>query len=131
MKGVPDTEFSERFVQGMRDRMGVSYFKYGPVAAAYPSRVDAIESLKRRLDKYAEDGNAEWLMDVANFAMIEFMHPRHAGAHFRATDSDESPGRVWNSGAVNDSANTVTQENIRRGGSNMVTAGGFYRREGD
>jgi hypothetical protein len=97
---VPDTEFSERFAQGMADRMSVSYCKYGPVAEAYPSRVDAIASLKQRLEKYERDGNTEWLMDVANFAMIEFMHPRHPKAHFRATDSKESPGRKWH-GEVN------------------------------
>ena len=92
---VPATENSEAFHQGMIDRMGVSYFKYGAVADAYPKRVDAIASLKARLDRYDHDGNTEWLMDVANFAMIEFMHPRHPEAHFRATDSKESPGRAW------------------------------------
>jgi hypothetical protein len=115
----------------MDDRMGVSYCKYGPVADAYPHRVDALASLRKRLEKYEADGNTEWLMDVANFAMIEFMHPRHPRAHFKATDSAESPGRVWNSGAVTDSANTVAQENKRRGGSDLVTSGGFYKREGD
>ena len=39
-------------------------------------------------------------MDVANFAMIEFMHPKHSKAFFKATDSDGSPGRVWNDGDV-------------------------------
>ena len=129
--GIPATEFSEQFAQGMADRMAVSYCKYGAVAEAYPARVDAIESLKKRLDKYAQDGNTEWLMDVANFAMIEFMHPRHPAAHFTATDSDRSPGRVWNSGAVTSAANTTSRENRRLGGSDRVTAGGFYKREGD
>jgi hypothetical protein len=131
VKGIPGTEFSEPFAQGMRDRMGVSYCKYGAVADAYPQRLDAIASLKKRLERYEADGNTEWLMDVANFAMIEFMHPRHPQAHFRATDSHESPGRVWASGAVNDHANTTNQENRRRGGSDLVTSGGFYKREGD
>jgi hypothetical protein len=98
--GVPSSEFSRPFVQGMADRMGVSYCKYGRVAEAYPSRVDAIASLKLRLEKYEQTGNTEWLMDVANFAMIEYMHPRPAQAHFRATDSKESPGRKWH-GEVN------------------------------
>lgn len=99
-QGVPSTEFSARFTQGMADRMAVSYCKYGRVADAYPHRVDAIASLKARLLKYEQTGNTEWLMDVANFAMIEYMHPRHDKAHFRATDSKESPGRVWH-GEVN------------------------------
>ena len=91
----PSSENSLEFHQGMVDRMAVSYFKYGAVSEAYPEKVDAIESLKKRLDKYSKDGNTEWLMDVANFAMIEFMHPKHKKAHFRSTDSHESPGRVW------------------------------------
>ena len=128
---IPASEFSREFAQGMADRMAVSYCKYGAVAEAYPVRVDAIESLKKRLDKYAQDGNTEWLIDVANFAMIEFMHPRHHAAHFVATDSDRSPGRVWNSGAVTAAANTTSRENRRLGGSDRATAGGFYKREGD
>lgn len=94
-RSVPETEFSIPFVQGMADRMAVSFFKYGLVAEAYPGKVDAIASLKKRLEKYETDGNLEWLMDVGNFAMIEFMRPRHKNAHFRATDSRESPGRKW------------------------------------
>ncbi len=98
--GVPDTESSQTFHQGMADRMSASYCKYGRVAEAYPSRVDAIATLKDKLAKYAATGNTEWLMDVANYAMIEFMHPKHPKAHFRATDSRESTGRVWH-GEVN------------------------------
>lgn len=90
---VPASEFCLPFVQGMCDRMGVSYFKYDLVAKGYPDKVDAIASLKLRLDRYAETGNTEWLMDVANFAMIEFMRPRHPQAHFRGTDDDHT-GRV-------------------------------------
>lgn len=93
--GIPETEFSADFAQGMADRMAVSYCKYGRVAEAYPARVDAIASLRRRLEKYEQTGNTEWLIDVANFAMIEFMHPSHKNAHFAATDAKASPGRKW------------------------------------
>ena len=106
--GVPETENSFLFHQGMVNRMGVSFYKYGAVAEAYPERVDALRSLITRLEKYAGDvnlikeggtglggdGNTEWLLDVANFAMIEFMRPRHPKAHFKGTDSAESPGRT-------------------------------------
>jgi hypothetical protein len=97
---APATEFSAQFVQGMANRMAVSFHKYGPVADGFPDNIDAVASLHARLTKYAETGNTEWLMDVANFAMIEFMHPRHAGAHFAGTDSDQSPGRVRSDGSV-------------------------------
>jgi hypothetical protein len=90
----PDSEVSMQFLQGMADRMGVSFHKYGKVADAYPIHVDAIDSLMQRLRKYRETGNTEWLMDVANFAMIEFMCPAHDNAHYAPTDSDQSPGRA-------------------------------------
>lgn len=90
---VLGSEFSEPFVQGMRDRMVVSFYKYGPVADAYPHKVNAITSLTDRLRKYAETKNTEFLIDAANFAMIEFMHPSIEGAFFAGTDDDQSPGR--------------------------------------
>ena len=37
----------------------------------------------------------EDLMDAANFAMIEFLRPKHPKAFFAPTDSNQSPGRVW------------------------------------
>lgn len=87
------TECSEQFFQGMKNRMMVSYYKYGAISEVYPDKVDAIASLMERLKKYATDGNTEWLIDAANFAMIEFIHPRHHQAHFKGTDDDASPGR--------------------------------------
>lgn len=88
------TEFSNRFIEGMKERMVVSFYKYGPIETGFPEKVDAIASLMQRLRKYAESGNTEYLMDAANFAMIEFMRPRHPSAHFESTDDEDSPGRV-------------------------------------
>jgi hypothetical protein len=120
LAAAPDTEFSTTFAQGMADRMAVSFFKYGLVAEAYPKKVNAIESLKTRLDLYLnggevkgvkiEAGNTEYLMDVANFAMIEFMHPKHPKAFFKSTDSNGSPGRNWNDGEVTDAPHGEQQQ---------------------
>jgi hypothetical protein len=104
---APLTEFDKQFVQGMANRMAVSFHKYGPVSDGFPDNIDAISSLQTRLGKYAETGNTEWLMDVANFAMIEYMHPRHKGARFKATDSDQSPGRTRTDGTVDHGRNIV------------------------
>lgn len=103
---APLSEFSPRFVAGMANRMAVSYHKYGAVADAYPNKVDALESCLARIQKYRETGNTEYLIDAANFAMIEFMHPRHPDAYFKATDSDGSIGRVTVEGQTTVSANT-------------------------
>jgi hypothetical protein len=88
------TDFSDKFIRAMQDRMVTSFYKYGPVAEA-AGNIDEIASLKARLANYEATGNTEWLVDVANFAMIEYMQPQHPNAHFRATESNESPGRVF------------------------------------
>jgi len=86
--------FSEDFVQKMRNRIVTSHYKYGWMEDTYPELADAIASLEERLELFKKTGNTEHLVDVANFAMIEFMFPRHPNAHFVGTDSDKSPGLV-------------------------------------
>lgn len=44
--------------------------------------MDAIKNLEIRLQKYKETGNTEYLVDVANFVMLEFMHPSIPGAKY-------------------------------------------------
>lgn len=104
-RGMPDTEYDTRFLQGMLDRMAVSYHKYGAVAKAYPHDVSALMSLQQRVDKYLETGNTEFLIDVANFAMIEHMRPSVEDAFYAATESDQSPGRTTLRGKVTDAPN--------------------------
>lgn len=90
---LPKSEFSEEFIELMRNRMEMSFHKYGAIADAYPNKVSAIESAFMRVDKYIDTGNKEFLVDAANFIMIEFIHPCVVEAYFKATDSSESPGR--------------------------------------
>ena len=108
---VLESEFSEPFVQGMKDRMVVSFYKYGPLANAYPEKVSAVASLTDRLRKYAETKNTEYLIDAANFAMIEFMHQAIEGAFFEGTDADGSPGRRARNGMVDMRDNSEVGKN--------------------
>jgi len=84
---ILETEFCLRFVQLMKYAMVNSYHKYGPMADNYKTEktMDAIGNLKKRLEKYEETGNTEFLVDVANFAMIEFQYPQHKNGHYEAT----------------------------------------------
>jgi hypothetical protein len=100
-----ESEYIGEFWDKMKRAMAVSFYKYGPVADAYPDKVDAIASLRQRLREYERSGNTELLVDVANFAMIEFMHPRHSEAHYAPGDSDASPGRTTVGGNVTASRN--------------------------
>lgn len=83
------TEYSERFDTLRKQAMITSYYKYGPVQKNYHSvkGMDAVANIRKRLEKYIETGNTEFLVDVANFAMIEFMYPQLEGASYQPTDS--------------------------------------------
>ena len=86
---VLKTEYSERFDKLRKDAMETSFYKYGPNKKDYSEYkcMDAIANLKKRLQAYEETGNTEFLIDVANFAMIEFMYPQKEGAYYKPTDS--------------------------------------------
>lgn len=109
------TEFSEDFIEKMKNAMITSYHKYGPVVQGFPERVHALDSMAARLRKYAATGNKEYLVDAANFLMIEFMHPRHEKAHWQSEDSAKSPGRVM--------TDTGRLEHLDNAGRDL--AGGF------
>jgi DNA/RNA-binding domain of Phe-tRNA-synthetase-like protein len=85
------TEWSDEFDILAKNRMIVSYHKYGPVKENYGGKLaSAIENLEKRLELYRQTGNTEYLVDVRNFAMIEFMFPQHPNAHFN--EFSKSPG---------------------------------------
>ena len=85
------TEYSEKFDEIRQNMMIMSYYKYGPLKDNYGNYkcMNAIENLKIRLQKYIDTGNTEYLADVANFAMIEFMNPQIEGASYKPTDNPD------------------------------------------
>lgn len=93
-KDVPTSEFYANFVVDMVRAMMVSYHKYGLVAKAYPEKFDAMGDIRTRAANYRQSGDFWFLVDVANFAMIEAMHPQNELGHWGRNDDDTSPGRV-------------------------------------
>lgn len=81
------TEYSLKFDELRKKAMITSYHKYGPMKENYDTYkcMDSIGNIEKRLQKYKETGNTEFLVDVANFAMIEFMYPSLSGAKYEAT----------------------------------------------
>ena len=84
-------QFSDAFVELMRRQSLHAYYRYGPTRANAASVDFAIEAAAR-LDAYFVRGNTELLVDVAVFAMCEFMYPHLEGARY-APDV-RSPGLV-------------------------------------
>lgn len=96
---APESEFYPSFIQAMANRMAFSFHKYGAVA---DFDGDTVASAQLRIGMYSKTGNTEWLVDAANFLMMEFM--RHPEA-FQSTDSDQSPGRIRADGSIDTNPN--------------------------
>lgn len=91
---VLEQEYSEEFDKLRKNRVEVSYYKYGAARDNFASgRVDVIGSLELCLEKFKKTGNTEYLLDVANYAMFRYMYPM-PNEYYKATDSSESAGTV-------------------------------------
>ena len=104
-----DENYSRYFeaVQFMVNRMAMSHYKYGPIGDRGDEMrgLDDMLSLRYRLcmydgegprpEKPVNTGNTENLLDAANFALLEYLFPRHPKAKFRAQSSNESPGLAY------------------------------------
>lgn len=94
MEDFMRSEYSEEFDQKRKALMEQSFYKYGSARANYVNgNIDAIASLELCLEKFKETKNTEYLLDVANYAMLRYMYPQ-AGEYFRYTSSVESAGIV-------------------------------------
>lgn len=96
---ILNTEFSEFFIDSVRSRVLAAYYAYGPTEAGCPEKTDILATLRKKLEQYEQSGNAEWLIDVAKDAMIEFMYPSHSQAHFQPTPITEVVGRIRRDGS--------------------------------
>ena len=85
-------DFSDEFITKMKRAIETSHYKYGWLSDTYPELAQADKCIQERLDLYEKTHNKEYLVDIANFAMIEFMHPSHPDSKYIPTDSDASPG---------------------------------------
>lgn len=91
---ILETEYSKEFDEKRKNAMAMSFYKYGPAKENFSKgMVDAIATLKKCLKKFEETGNLDYMVDIANYAMIRFMYPAD-GEHYTPTDSKESAGVV-------------------------------------
>ena len=79
------TQWSDEFIDAMRPRMYMGYFRYGAVRRQ-AGRYDNIGSAITRLKLFRTTGNEEHLVDAANVCMVEFIQKNHPNAHFESAD---------------------------------------------
>jgi hypothetical protein len=94
MKEQIDREYSTQFDKERRNRIEVSYYKYGSARDNFGSgRVDAIATAERCIEAFKRDHNTEHLVDAANYLMFRYMFPM-PNEFFKATESSGSVGTV-------------------------------------
>ena len=71
------TEWSPAFEMLMRSRLLIGAIRYGRMGSSSKPKYDRVNAAIQRLRVYAETGNLEMLVDVANFMMLEFVEGRH------------------------------------------------------
>ena len=87
-------EARKEFDRLRRNRVEVSFYKYGPARKNFgEGRVDALETAQRCIDAFRKDKNTEHLVDAANYLMFRFSYPM-PGEFFSTTGSEESVGTV-------------------------------------
>lgn len=86
LKTIMKSQWSEEFERYMRNRLVMGAFRYGLIEQDESKNYNHISSVRKRLDKYEETGNLEYLVDIANLMMLEFLHSTHPDKHFKATD---------------------------------------------
>jgi len=85
-------DFSEEFIIKMKNAIEMSHYKYGWASKTYPELAQAHKCIAERLEAYIKTHNKEYLVDVANFAMLEYLFPAFDDAHYTPQDSGNSPG---------------------------------------
>lgn len=88
-EGLKESEWSEDFEKLMRNRLIIGALRYGKIGAANKPQYDRVNSMIKRLTKYQETGNKEFLVDVANLCLLEFVECNHPNQHFHAIDDGE------------------------------------------
>lgn len=85
------SEWSPRFESLMRNRLIMGAMRYGPLHAPGKRQWNRPMAIRKRMRQYEETGNLEYLVDIANLALLEFEEGAHPTKHFSAAiDGDHS-----------------------------------------
>lgn len=87
------SEWSTEFEKLMRNRLILGSIRYGLMGhGSIPKgkpKYDRCNSIRKRLKAFEQTGNAEFLVDVANFSLLLFEEKDHQNFHFESIDDGE------------------------------------------
>lgn len=82
------TEWSPEFEQHMRNRLLMGALRYGLLAdkKKNPNKWDLLKALRSKIKGYLKTHNKEYLVDAANYLLLEFECPSIPNTFFKALD---------------------------------------------
>jgi len=90
LESLKKSEWSPMFEQFMRNRLIFGAMRYGQMGhGKIPEdkpRYNRCDSIRKRLIRFEETGNAEWLVDVANLSLLMFEEEDHPDWHFTSVE---------------------------------------------
>jgi hypothetical protein len=90
---IKKDQWNFKFEKLRLNRMILGFFRYGFIKGN-SKKYDNIGSAIKRLEKYQETGNSEYLVDAANLCMIEFTQENHENFHFDSIDDGEHTKQI-------------------------------------
>lgn len=83
---VRRTTWDENFFTLMWNRLLFGRLRYGRKDLQKQTPYDYPKAIEIKIKAYKETGNTELLVDIGNYAMLEFRFGKHPNKHFAATD---------------------------------------------
>lgn len=80
-------KWCKKFFKLMRTRLEMGYLRYEVGnQGANKKKYDYIKAMRDKIDLYEKTGNTEFMVDVGNYAMLEFSQGNHPNRHYYGSD---------------------------------------------
>lgn len=88
---LKNSEWSLEFEQLMRNRLLMGAFRYGTleIKRKIGHKWDLIGAIEKKIKLYNDTGNTEYLVDIANYCLLEYECGVHPKKHFTALDNHQ------------------------------------------
>jgi hypothetical protein len=80
------SEWNSDFERLMRNRLIFGAMRYGDFKSKKKITYNYLRRAKKIIDEYMLTGNDELLVDMANYALLEFTFGKHPKKHFKSVD---------------------------------------------
>lgn len=89
LESLRETEWDPEFERLMRNRLIMGVFRYGLLKDKHTQGHLIVDAMLRVIEKYRKTGNLEFLVDLANYSLLEYVAQRGAGGVFVSVDDGD------------------------------------------